>query len=192
MALSLGYCDWLVLLLLWGWFAEFDRCPSPAAGYCTRWHCTLSTGLTVWLKQQTLILSVSSLTCLNVHTWLHLLVGVWSRESQWGTNLGSPADCWDLWDRHPHRFPGRCGAHPVNVSIWKKYYAISFHKSSSADQVCDPPSIQLLTVDHKVEIYYLKSDQNFWIAVFPPQQVFPHVLPFCESCLCCSDPAANA
>lgn len=38
MALSMGYCDWLVLLVLRGRSAESHRRPSVAAGHCSRWH----------------------------------------------------------------------------------------------------------------------------------------------------------
>lgn len=44
LAVTLGHCDWLVLLVLRGGPAEFDWRPTPAAGHCTRWHCAFLTG----------------------------------------------------------------------------------------------------------------------------------------------------
>lgn len=44
MAITLGYCDWLILLLLWGGATKFDWRPTPAAGHRARRHCTFLTG----------------------------------------------------------------------------------------------------------------------------------------------------
>ena len=38
LAVTVGDCDWLVLLLLWGGASELDRRAAPTAGHLTRWH----------------------------------------------------------------------------------------------------------------------------------------------------------
>lgn len=44
MALALGHCDWLVLLLLWGGATEPDRRPPPVAGHRAGRHRTFLAG----------------------------------------------------------------------------------------------------------------------------------------------------
>lgn len=128
LAVTMGDRDRLLLLHLRGRAAESDGSSSSHAGHRQGRHRARPSGQSSYL----FTLFISSLMILQTgtnstpsrHTLTTTLVlscfcvvptDLWPRKGQWRTHMVPPADSLYLRERHPHRFPGCGGSHPLHV-----------------------------------------------------------------------------
>lgn len=146
LAVTVGDCDWLLLLYLWGGAAEFDRSSSSPAGHRQGQHRARPSGQRLY--SFTFIMFPSSLRIF--HTWcnkqtFYLIFWVvlirfcvapadlWPWKGQRRTHVVPPADGLYLREWHPHRFPRCSGSHPLHVSTEINSHLLPFSKNQQRE-----------------------------------------------------------